>query len=92
MWLRLKYNWEIANCIKLKLKVLNFFCIFFYIKYMLRNKFQTIQEKKVEIEAKEKVCKKITIAAEEDLNAAMPALEEAKKVKDYLLNQKKMCL
>ncbi|GIZ02364.1 dynein heavy chain 2, axonemal [Caerostris extrusa] len=43
-----------------------------------------IQEKKVEIEKKEKVCKRIAIAAEEDLNAAMPALDEARKALEAL--------
>ncbi|GIX84466.1 dynein heavy chain 2, axonemal, partial [Caerostris darwini] len=45
---------------------------------------QFIQEKKVEIEKKEKVCKRIAIAAEEDLNAAMPALDEARKALEAL--------
>lgn len=42
--------------------------------------FQAIQIKKIEIENSQKICKKIAIAAQEDLNAALPALEEAKKV------------
>lgn len=42
--------------------------------------FQAIQVKKIEIENSQKICKKIAIAAQEDLNAALPALEEARKV------------
>ncbi|KAG8188595.1 hypothetical protein JTE90_005951 [Oedothorax gibbosus] len=53
-------------------------------KITLAEKQKTIQLKTVEIEAKEKVCKKITIAAEEDLNATLPALTEAQKALEAL--------
>ncbi|CAL1298106.1 unnamed protein product, partial [Larinioides sclopetarius] len=53
-------------------------------KAILAEKQESIQEKKIEIEKKEKVCKRITIAAEEDLNAALPALEEARKALEAL--------
>ncbi|XP_054720078.1 dynein axonemal heavy chain 2-like [Uloborus diversus] len=43
-----------------------------------------IQEKKVEIERKERACQKIAVAAQEDLNAALPALEEARKALEAL--------
>ncbi|PRD27419.1 UNVERIFIED_CONTAM: Dnah2 [Trichonephila clavipes] len=53
-------------------------------KVILAQKQETIQIQKIEIEKKEKVCKRIAIAAEEDLNAAMPALEEARKALEAL--------
>ncbi|KAF8783159.1 Dynein heavy chain 2 like protein [Argiope bruennichi] len=53
-------------------------------KEILAEKQESIQEKKIEIEKKERVCKRIAIAAEEDLNAALPALEEARKALEAL--------
>ncbi|GFT64974.1 dynein heavy chain 2, axonemal [Nephila pilipes] len=53
-------------------------------KIILAEKQESIQIQKIEIEKKERVCKRIAIAAEEDLNAAMPALEEARKALESL--------
>nr|XP_042907190.1 dynein axonemal heavy chain 2 isoform X1 [Parasteatoda tepidariorum]XP_042907240.1 dynein axonemal heavy chain 2 isoform X1 [Parasteatoda tepidariorum] len=51
---------------------------------IVEQKQKIIEEKKIEIERKEKVCKKIELAAQEDLNAALPALEEARKALEAL--------